>query len=34
MELAYGLSSLNLTSKEEKSKITVFFNNALKRLKV
>jgi len=34
MELAFGLDSLNLTSKEEKNKIIVFFNNAMKRLKV
>jgi len=33
MELAYGLISLNLCSKEEISRITRFYDNAIKRLK-
>jgi len=34
MDLAFGLTGLDLCDSAEKRKITVFFNNAMKRLKV
>ncbi len=34
MELAYGLLGLNLCTNEESKKITKFFDESLKRLKV
>jgi len=34
MEIAFGLGSLGLTTKEEMGKITQFFTTSMKRLKV